>query len=53
VEDYKLNIPTQDADMLDEFLTEKEGYYYGFKPTKNISTYLYCIAVGEYYIKNV
>jgi hypothetical protein len=46
VEDYKLKIPTKDASMLDEYLAAKKGYYYGFEPTKNISTYLYCIAAG-------
>lgn len=49
IDDYKKQIPTSDQAMLDEYLTSKQGYYYSLKPTPNISTYLYCIAVGEYY----
>lgn len=49
ITDYKQAVATQNAAELDNFLKNKSGYFYKLAPTMPISTYLYCIAVGEYY----
>lgn len=46
VADYQQRVPSNDKALLQVYLASQSGNYYILPPTKQISTYLYCIVAG-------